>query len=371
MMCVAVAVALSLVGVVPQDPPSQEDLAKKVEELMKRVSALEKDKADLQKQLESLERFSLEASETISRLKKSLQNGGARPAAPTEPAPAGNVDPKSNPKAAGDAGPLAPVHGKILSIVPEYGFMVVKLGEEDGVKEGWMFEVIRTVRNPDGTPNNELLGKAVFEKYVTASRSQSKLKIVEGDPEKMKYGDTVVAHRRMEPIPVAKEGPDRTAKPEERRFKIVGMTGDTIFLNAGSQDNLRQSDKVFVYRDKRAIAQLRLDRVDKDNSTAKIIDGTKTAEPALNDEIALKDLKTAIVGKVKRIETSGDATGAWIEVGQQQGVKAGMQFEVRRQGKSVGRIKVKTLQNWFSVCEPVAPLTLEDLRNEDFIESVE
>ena len=369
MMCVAVAVALSLVGAVPQDPAAQEELAKKVEELMKRVSSLERDKADLQKQVESLEKFSLEASETITRLKKSLQNGGARPPAPAEPGPA--LQGAVPAKAAAEPGPLAPVHGKILSIVPEYGFMVVKLGEEDGVKEGWMFEVIRTVRNPDGTPNNELLGKAVFEKYVTSSRSQSKLKIVEGDPEKMKYGDTVVAHRRMDPIPPPKDGPDRTAAPEARKFKIVGMTGDTIFLNAGSQDNLKQSDKVFVYRDKRAIAQLRLDRVDKDNSTAKIIEGTKNAEPALNDEISVKDLKTSIVGKVKRIETSGDATGAWIEVGQQQGVKAGMQFEVRRQGKSVGRIKVKTLQNWFSVCEPVAPMTLEDLRTEDFIESVE
>jgi hypothetical protein len=37
--------------------------------------------------------------------------------------------------------------------------------------------------------------------------------------------------------------------------------------------------KVYVYWDKRAIAQLRLDRVDKDNSTAKIIDGTKTRSP--------------------------------------------------------------------------------------------
>jgi hypothetical protein len=363
MMCFVVAGVLALVA--PQDNPAQDETAKKLEELTKRVEALEKERARLLEQIDRLERFGIESAETISKLKKQLQSGARQPA-PSDPPPAGKEGSKA------ETGPLTPVHGKILTVVPDAGFMIVKLGEEDGVKEGWEFEVVRINKDQDGNPNTELLGKAVFEKFVAGSRSQSKLKITEGNPAKMKFGDSVVANRRMEALPPPKEGADKEAKPSEaRKFKIVGMTGDTIFVNAGSLDNLKQSDKVYVYRDKRAIAQLRLDRVDKDNSSAKIIDGTKIAEPALNDEVSLKDLKTSIVGKVKRVETSGDATGAWIEVGQQQGVKMGMQFEVRRQGKTVGRIVVKSLQTWHSVCEAVAPMTLEDLKNDDFIESVE
>lgn len=368
MMRVAVAVVLSLAATLaPQDPPSQEDLAKKVEELAKRVEALEKERARLLEQVENLERFGKEAAETISKLKQMVANGGSRGPAPAEPNPETPGAKKET------SGPTSPVHGKILMIVPDHSFMIVNLGEEDGVKEGWMFEVIRVVRETDGKVRNELLGKAVFEKYVeTARNTQSKLKIVEGDPEKMKYGDSVVANRKLEPIPPPKEGGDKTAaKPEARKFRIFGITGDTYHIDAGSRDGLKQSDKVYVFRDKRAIAQLRLDRVDRDVSAGKIIDGTKSAEPAQDDDVLLKDPKVSLVGKVKRIETTGDATGAWIEVGKQQGAKMGMQFEVRRQGKVIGKLVVKTLGTYHSVCDAVAPMVLEDLKTDDFIESVE
>lgn len=250
--------------------------------------------------------------------------------------------------------------------------MIISLGEEDGVREGWTFEVIRIHRDADGNLRNELLGKAVFEKYVeTARSSQSKLKIVEGQPDKMKYGDTVLANRRMDPLPPPKPGEDKTQPARNGKHRVFGITGDTYLIDAGSRNGLKQSDRVYVYRDKRAIAQLRLDRVENDYSAGKIIDGTKTAEIAQNDDVSLKDLKTSIVGKVKRIETSGAATGAWIEAGSKQGVKMNMEFEVRRQGKAIGKIKVKTLDQYFSVCDAVSPLLLEDLRTDDFIESVD
>jgi hypothetical protein len=372
MMCLVVAGLMTLVSPL-QDGPAQDDTAKKLEELTKRVEALEKERKSLLEQVENLERFGKEAAETISRLKRMIQNGGARSSTPSEPAPA-NGDGKA-PKSA--PGPDAPVHGKVLLVQAEHRFLIIGLGEDDGVKEGWTFEVIRANRELDGNVKNELLGKAVFEKYVeTAQGRQSKLKITEGDPEKMKYGDSVVANRKLEPLPAMgakdgaaeKEGP---AKNGQKRHRIFGITGDTYMVDAGADHGLKQSDKVFIYRDKRAIAQLRLDRVERDWAAGKIIDGTKSAEPAQDDDVQLKDLKTGIVGKVKRIETTGAATGAWIEVGAHQGVKAGMQFDVRRQGKSVGRIVVKTLSQWHSVCEAVAPMTLDDLRTDDFIESVE
>lgn len=367
MMGLAVAGILSIFAAPQDQPPPQEDIAKKLEELTKRVEALERERSTLLEQIERLEKFGAESAEMISRLKKMLRDGGQRLPAPTDPPS------KEGPPKAGDAsGPTTPVQGKILTVVPDRAFMIVLLGEDDGVREGWTFEVIRTHRDADGSMRNELLGKAVFEKYVeTARASQSKLKIIEGDAEKMKYGDTVLANRRLDPLPPPKPADEKAAAAKAGKHRIFGITGDTYLVDAGSRNGLKQSDKVFVYRDKRAIAQLRLDRVENDYSAGKIIDGTKTAEVKQDDEVSLKDLKTSIVGKVKRIETSGAATGAWIEAGSMQGVKMSMEFEVRRQGKAIGKIKVKTLDKYFSVCDPVSPLLLEDLRTDDFIESVE
>jgi hypothetical protein len=366
MMCAVAAVVFTLFA-------PQEDLAKKVEELTRRLEALERERTQLLEQIADLEQFGKEAAESISRLKKVIASGGARPAPGPNPGPAeGPAPAPANPKAA-ETGPTSPVQGKILTVVPEHGFMIVNLGEEDGVKEGWSFEVLRPHRDQDGALTNELLGKATFEKYVSSSRSQSKLKIVDGDPEKMKYGDSVVANRSFDkPLP-AKPAPEKEApaKDGQRSIKIAGVSGDSFFINAGAKDKLKQSDRVFVYRDKRAIAQLRLDQVGPDFAVGKIIDGTKTAEVKADDEVFLKDFKTAIVGKVKRIETSGAATGAWIEVGRVQGVKPAMQFEVRRNGKLVGRLVVKEGGPHHSVCEPVPPLMLEDLKTDDFVESVE
>ena len=365
MTCLAVAMLVSFLA--PQEPVSDEN-ARKLEELLRKVETLEKDRARLVEQIDNLEKFAQDAAKTISELKKQLQTAAIRPPAPAEAGTEGK------PAKGEDQGPVVPVHGKVLIVQPDYSFMIIDLGEDDGVKEGWNFEVVRTHKETDGKTRNELLGKATFEKYVETRRgSQSKLKIIDGNPANMKYGDTVVANRRLEPMPVAKAAADAAAPPPAgpRTFRIFGITGDTFLVDIGSRDGMKQSDKVYVYRDKRVIAQIRLDRVDEKFSAGKIIEGTKIAELAQGDDVQLKDSNTAIVGKVKRIETTGVSPGAWIEAGQHHGVKKGMQFEVRRQGKAVGRISVKVLEKYYSICEAVAPMTLEDLRNDDFIESVE
>ena len=369
MMCVAVVAVLSVLGTaVPQDPAPQEDLAKRLQELMQRVENLEKENARLKKEVGNLERFSQDAAEMISRLKQIIQNGGSRPSAPADAPP----DRGDAPKPGTTSGPPVPVHGKVLSISPEYGFVIANLGEDDGVKEGWMFEIVRTNRDDGGGIRTEVLAKATFEKYVeTARATQSKLKIVEGSAEKIKYGDAVVANRRLDPLPPPKAGDEKPAdaKAGPRKFRIFGITGgDTYHIDAGTRDGLKQSDKVYVYRDRRAIAQLRLERVDTQVSAGKIIDGTKTAEIAQNDEVLLKDPKSSLVGKVRRID---DKRGIFIDIGQLQGAKVGMTFEVRRQGKALGRIAVKELGPHHAVCDTVAPLTAAELQPEDFAESVE
>ncbi|HTF57955.1 MAG TPA: hypothetical protein VK661_12050, partial [Planctomycetota bacterium] len=195
----------------------------------------------------------------------------------------------------------------------------------------------------------------------------TKLKIVEGSAEKMKYGDAVIAYRKMDPLP-AKEAPEKetAARPEGHKFKIVGLNTDTYFLDVCTRDGVKPSDIVYVQRDKRIIARLRLDQVTKTYSTGKVVEGSKMAEPAQDDEILLKDPKTSLVGKVRRV----DKTGIYIEIGTRMGAKVGMQFEVRRQGRSLGRMAVKQVGPDHSVCEAIGDLKVDDILPDDFAESV-
>src|SRR5688572_13852097 len=136
MMCAVAALLMSMVAA-PQEP-AQDEVAKKLEALTRRGEALEKERARLMEQVATLGRFGEEAAETISRLKKMVQNGAPRPAEKVEAAGLADAPKPAEP------GPLAPVHGKVLSVVPDRGFMIINLGSDDGVKEGWTFEVIRT-----------------------------------------------------------------------------------------------------------------------------------------------------------------------------------------------------------------------------------
>src|SRR5688572_31509568 len=114
MMCAVAVAVLTLFA--PQD-----DLAKKVEELTRRLEALERERTQLLEQIAGLEQYGKEASETISRLKKVIAAGGVRPALGPNPAPApgpAEGPGPANPKAA-ETGPTSPVQGKILTVVPE------------------------------------------------------------------------------------------------------------------------------------------------------------------------------------------------------------------------------------------------------------
>jgi len=374
----AVLLALMLVFCAPaaaQEPTLQEkvdQLSKQLEELRKRVSILEGEKeklgvenAGLKKELDNLEIFSRKAAETITRLRQALAES---PRTGDGPAPARGEERPTGDAPAPKDGPVAPVRGKVLHANAELGFLIIDLGEDHGVKEGWTFDVVRIVRDREAGDKTESIGKAAFEKYVEKARgTNSKLKITEGDATKMKYGDIVVAFRKMDPVAEKPEGP-AAPKGAERKYKIFGLSGGNFMIDVGSQDGLKQSDRVYVHRDKRTIAQLRLDSVEKDYSVGKIIDGTKLAEPAQGDEILLKELKTSLIAKVKRID---DKSGIYIEIGSRQSARVGMIFEVRRQGRPLGKIKLKTVDAWHSVAEPIGDLKPEDVQIDDFVESVD
>ncbi|MBI4565055.1 MAG: hypothetical protein HY716_10225 [Planctomycetes bacterium] len=361
----------------------EDGLADQVDQLRKRVAELEAEREkilsenrELRKEMEQLRQFSMEAAENLRRLRQILADfdGKGRDAVPPPPPPPQEPMPPEPKNSGVQAGPTAPLRARILSVSPEFGFIVIDKGEPDGIKEGWTFDILRKVRDADGNDRFETLGEAVFEKYVGSipNQSQSKLKIVRGQPEKMNWGDIAAARQVMDTT-VQKPAPPSPPPPApesdtERKFKITGQASEnTYILNYGSAHGARQADRVFVYRDHRLVAQLRLDSVERNWSAATVIDRTQVMQPAIDDMIQLQETKSTIVGRVSR---NDERRGIWLDVTTMDGAKPGMVFEVRRQGQPVGRVVVKTATKLYCIAEPHGTTKREDIRDGDFVESV-
>ncbi len=361
----ALLLVLAAVPASAQDSPVDE-LKKQLEALKRRVEELETERArsseengKLKREIEQLQRFSMDAAEKIARLRQQLAEGGR-----TEDKPSPGPGPDSPAKPDPAVGPKEPVKGKLVVKVPEHGYIIIDKGEPDGVKEGWVFEIFKRLPGD----KYESLGTAVFEKYVSSTRNtQSKLTVTKGSVEKMSYGDLVVAQRALEPRGDAPVDPAVPPTPSgDKTFKITGIAKDSYFLDYGTRDGAKLGDKVYVVRDRRAIVHLRLDSVDKDWSVGRVVDNTKIGEPAMNDPISLKEVRNAVIAKVRRVDK-----GIYIDAGTMQGARVGMQLDVRRQGRPVGRIVLKQVDKFHSIAEPVGETKLDDVLVDDFVESVD
>lgn len=371
-----VIAAFSALPAFAQEAGPQDELAelrKQLTALQKRVTELEADRekaatenTKLRQEIEQLQRFSMDAAEKLARMREQVGEGKG-PAMPpkTDDPP---VDPRAKPDPA--AGPVSPVKAKVLVKVPEFGYIIIDKGEPDGVKEGWAFDIMRKIPGD----KYEVLGTAVFDKYVASSRnSQTKLKVVKGLTDKMNYGDLAVAHRNVgavpEPGPEPLPSPGPTPAPEgEKKFKVIAIVKDSYFVDYGTRDGARLGDRIFIVRENRAIAHLRLDSVDKEWSVAKLIDNTKVGEPAQGDAVSIKEIKSTLMAKVRR---NDEKTGIYVDVGTMGGARVGMQFEVRRQGRPIGRIVLKQVDKFHAIAEPVGDTKAEDVLVDDFVESIE
>jgi hypothetical protein len=373
---VALAVLVAAPRAFAQDKSWEQqidDLKKQVEQLQKELADLKQQKDNLvkendllRKDVQGLRALSEESAREVLDLRARLKERGdvlppnatERTGDPTQPKP--------------DVGPEPVLRAKVWAVDAQFGFVIINKGEADGVLPGFKFDIMR--RMPvGGDPAAkdwrwEKLGTGEFEKYVGQTKAQSKLKIIDGKAQDMKYEDEAVAHRKLGgsveggkiPIPA----------PGEKKFKIEGKVRDTYMLNYGQRDGAKQTDKVYVYRNNQLRATLRLDTVDKDWAIARLIDGTQAGDFGVGDEILLKEIRTAIVGRVK---WNDEKRGIVIEAGLKNGVKPGMKFEVRRQGRAIGRVVVKKCMDYISECEPEDEKTLkrEDVFVEDFVESIE
>jgi hypothetical protein len=350
--------ALAAAPAAAQDP--LEDLKKEIEGLKKRVTDLEKQNADLQRTAD-------EACEEVIRLRMALKEAVARgSAAPAKPAngdgPVPARDPVADPKE--EVGPEKVMSGKVLDVNPEFNFIVLNLGEVDGVRPGFRFEVIRKDR--EGKMSR--VAVCEFEKFIGQSKAQSKLKITEGHAKDVKVGDEAFAFRKIK-VERPDGGGAVKAPAAAKKHTITGASEGTFWINFGSKDGARQTDTVFVYRDNKLMAKLRLETVDKDWSAAKVIDGTLRGELVIGDEVALKEMKTSAIGTVK---FNDEKRGLILDVGQNNhNVRVGQKFEVRRNGRKVGEVSVIKVDKWHSYAEPSADTKREDIQVNDIVESIE
>lgn len=357
----ALNVPALLLIVLLQDAAAQEPLKEE-------IARLQKENAALQLEIDQLQKFGVDAAQELARLRARIQELEAKLAgAPPVPSPEPSAEATPAPTASPSAGPAKVLTGKVMATDARFNFVIIGIGEADGVQPGYRFEIVR--RDKDGSLKR--IAVADFEKYVGESKAQSKLKVVEGNTGDVRYEDEAVAFRKGEApkLPTDSPAPSPAPTPGAKKFRITGQSKETYFLDYGSLHGARQSDLVFIYRDHKLRAKLRIEVVDKEWSTAKIVDGTKTAEISEEDEITLKEEKSRPIGRVK---FNDSRRGVIIDIGiDTHGAKVGLKFEVRRNGRKVGEVAIIKTDRFISYVEPLGTTKPEDILVDDIVEGME
>jgi hypothetical protein len=349
LVCAALFYSLLL-----QDPQDVEKIKKEVEELRDRV--------------DQLQRQTAEDASLIHRLRqalKALDSAGANPGPGVQPPPAPPGS-GANPPAA-VKGPQQVLRGRLEYVDPKLGFLLVGLGERDGVKPGYRFEILREDNPPGGgAPRLKKIGVAEFEKFMGNDRLMSKLKVVEGNAADMRPEDEAVAYRDVEtPLPPPARAPEA---PKPGVYKITGRAGPGYVVNFGSSEGARQSQVVLVYRDGKLKAKLRLDTVERNFSVANLIDGTQVLPVEEDDQIYTTEVRKTAIGKVR---LNDDQRGIFVDVGQNNfGAKIGDLLEVRRQGQRIGAIRLAQVDKFHSWARPDGATKREDILINDTVEIV-
>jgi hypothetical protein len=175
--------------------------------------------------------------------------------------------------------------------------------------------------------------------------------------------DVAVAIRKEMPVPVP--GPGARPGPAQKGYSITGMAGASYVVNYGSLSGARLTDKLYVYRDSKFIAALRIDDVKKDWCLANVIE--QNALPQAGDFISTQEPLRSVFGQIK---INDETRGILVSVGAKDGAKPGMIFEVRRKGRPVGRIELTTVQEQFSYAKAHGESKRTDFHVDDFVEAV-
>jgi hypothetical protein len=342
-----------------QEPPA--DPKQEIEKLKAAVAALRKDLSDLQKQ-------SIEDARTIQRLREIIKAFESQPEPAARPAVAA---PESS-KVSVEVGPSQPLTAKLELVNVKTGFVVINKGERDGVKAGYRFEIFRETQEPGAVaPKRLRLGAAEFEKYMGDDSGMSKLKVIEGNAADMREYDLAVAIRKLEKVTLPDAPPTPTPVPgvPGGAFQITGRAGDGYVVNYGSADGAKQTEILYVYKEGKLRARLRIDSVEKRFCVGNVISGSLVSTPEIGDTVTMRELKGSTAC---RVALSDEKQGyVAIEARLKDGVKVGDRFIVRRHGQKVGTIRIFEVYAWGSKGKPDGETKFTDIQRGDFAERIE
>ena len=244
------------------------------------------------------------------------------------------------------------------AISTEFKFVILNAGEMQGVEPGYRFEVSR-----DG----ERLAVLEVERYADDMRKMVKANIIEGDPDKLKVGDSALAFRQGSPGAVDAAAAKAPEKPVPT---VSGRVNDAYMLTIGSTTGAEVGQRVYIYRQGSLRGVLKLDYVDREWSLGKRLEDSPANEDAIaeGDTVMLSEKRSALAG---RIHFAGAGRGIYVDIGTRDGAKAGQRFTVSRLGEKVGEIVLDQVNEHFSTAAPVGGASTDTFQKNDFVELAE
>ena len=343
-----------------QDP--SEDLRKEVEKLKKQT-------VELQERLSLLEQAAVEDAQTIQRLRQVVKmlESAAPSSDPAPKIPGQQIKPDG-------PGPAAPIRTKVVFVDVKQNFVAVAAGKKEKVEVGYKFQILRETYENGGESKLTALGIGEVEKFL-GQDSMAKLVIKDGNIADMKVDDIAVAIRKISDPATTKEESKAEPKheplepPKDGIYKITGKLGGGYVLNYGTVFGAKQTALVYVHKDGKFKAKLRLDKVDKAYSVGYVVDGSMEMAPEVDDQILLKEQNKGAVGKIALSDEKRGLVA--VDLRSRDGVKPGMRCEVRRLGQKIGTILITEVQNWISWGKPEGDLKFDMLQKGDFVEVIE
>jgi hypothetical protein len=356
---------MSLMMVLSLAQDSPDDLRKEVEKLKKQT-------AELQEKVTLLEQSSLEDAQTIQRLRQAVRLLEANLPPGDQPAAPKNVGQPVKPNV---PAPVHSIKGKVVYVDAKMNFLALSIGKREKVEVGYKFEIYRETYENGGESRLIRLGMGEVEKFMGNNDSMAKVVVSEGNISEMKADDLAVAIRKISDVPPTKEEGKAVPTPvpadaqKEGVFTITGKVGAGFVLNYGTVQGARQTQLMFVYKDAKFKAKLRLDRVEKSHSVGFVVDGTMELPPEQGDQAYIKELNKVLAGKVALSDEKRGVLA--VDLRQRDGIKPGMTCEVRRLGQKVGTILITEVQNWGSWAKPQGDLRIDQIQKGDFVEVIE
>ncbi|MBI2900088.1 MAG: hypothetical protein HYY17_07875 [Planctomycetes bacterium] len=332
-------------------PTPQDDPQKEIDKLRLRVRELEAERDRLKEEVEAYRQQCVETAREIFELRQQMKAEGRA-----------KEDAKSDGRKSDvvEDGPETPMRARVMFIDKDQGFFLLNAGRKEGVKPGWKFEIVREVKKEKNLVT-ERVAVAEVLKLVGNDESHAKLKVIEGDILKVQLDDDAIAFRRTRSATPARD----TGEGGKKVYRVSGRTGDVFLLNFGRLDGAAPATIVYVYRDRKLVAKLRIDSVEKDYSIARVTDSARKDDIREGDVIELQEIRNAVVARLKHVHRRN---GIYLDVGTDAGARSGMKMRVSRQGKQVGEIVLDRVEKLWSTAKLGGETKFDDLKEGDFAE---